>query len=143
MVKNLGTCFEAFDHIIEEHNLEKIKTVGDCYICAGGLKNGNNKQAVKVINAAKKMISFLNNFNDKQQKENKPQFNGRIGINTGPVVAGIVGIKKYAYDIWGDTVNIAARMEQSSEPGQINISGSTYAIVKDHFNCIYRGKNRG
>ncbi len=140
LVKNLGTCFEAFDHIIEKEKLEKIKTVGDCYICAGGLKNGNKQQAIQVIKAAKKMISFLNEFNKKQKKEKKPPFNGRIGINTGPVVAGIVGIKKYAYDIWGDTVNIAARMEQASEPGQINISGSTYEAVKSHFNCKYRGK---
>ncbi len=140
LVKNLSVCFEAFDNIIEEEKLEKIKTVGDCYICAGGLKSGIKEEAKNIINAAKKMLAFLEGFNKSQLKENSPPFVARIGVNTGPVVAGIVGIKKYAYDIWGDTVNIAARMEQASEGGRINISGSTYELVKKHFDCKYRGK---
>ena len=86
------------------------------------------------------MVKFLYQFNITQKNNNKPIFNGRIGINTGPVVAGIVGIKKYAYDIWGDTVNIAARMEQASKPGRINISENTYHLIKEEFKCEYRGK---
>jgi class 3 adenylate cyclase len=149
LVAYLGTCFEAYDRIITEHNLEKIKTVGDCYICAGVLQVDEEQwsaegvaaaNAVKVVNAAQQMLEFLEEFNRQQSKLGKPPFNARVGIHTGAVVAGIVGIKKYAYDIWGDTVNIAARMEQSSEAGRINISNSTYELVKDQFACIYRGK---
>ena len=140
LVRYLDIIFEKFDYIIEDKKLEKIKTVGDCYICAGGLKKGNENDAVNVVKAAQEMIAFLNTFNEKQHKNNKPPFAARIGINTGPVVAGIVGIKKYAYDIWGDTVNIAARMEQASEGGRINISGTTYDLVKDHFEFEHRGK---
>ena len=152
LVNYLGVCFEAYDRIITEHHLEKIKTVGDCYICAGGLTNeeGNqpkkedgrkaSEEAVRVVKAAQQMLVFLENFNANQLRTGKPAFHARIGIHTGAVVAGIVGIKKFAYDIWGDTVNIAARMEQSSEGGRINISGPTYELVKGHFACMYRGK---
>ena len=140
LVNFLGTIFEGFDLIIGERKLEKIKTVGDCYICAGGLKEKGQNQVGQVILAAQQMVKFLKEFNENQINENKPTFNGRIGINTGPVVAGIVGIKKYSYDIWGDTVNIAARMEQSSQPGRINVSGSTHNLIKNEFNCEYRGK---
>lgn len=140
LVKSLGICFEAFDKIIEEEKLEKIKTVGDCYICAGGINSPTKPSAINIINAGKKMVAFLEGFNRNQLAENKPAFNGRIGVNTGPVVAGIVGLKKFAYDIWGDTVNIAARMEQESEGGKINISESTYKLINDEFNCLHRGK---
>ncbi|MBI1227541.1 MAG: hypothetical protein GC192_20075 [Bacteroidetes bacterium] len=146
LVAYLGTCFEAYDRIITAHGLEKIKTVGDCYICAGGLTESGLASAnaafdaVSVIKAGQEMLIFLQNFNRKQEALGKPPFKARVGIHTGPVVAGIVGIKKYAYDIWGDTVNIAARMEQTSEAGRINISGSTYELVKEQFACIYRGK---
>ncbi len=150
LVNNLGTCFEAYDRIITQHGLEKIKTVGDCYICAGGLEPISPDKpkseitaadnAVRVVQAAQLMLAFLQEFNAHQADIGKPAFNARVGVHTGPVVAGIVGIKKYAYDIWGDTVNIAARMEQSSEGGQINISGPTYELVKSHFACTYRGK---
>ncbi|MEO1263151.1 MAG: adenylate/guanylate cyclase domain-containing protein [Bacteroidota bacterium] len=140
LVKNLGIIFEAFDRIIEKNQLEKIKTVGDCYICAGGLKNNHPNQAGIVVYAALEMISFLKEFNNNQSKRQQPLFEGRIGINTGPVVAGIVGIKKYAYDIWGDTVNLAARMEQASQTGKINISGSTFDLVKHEFEYEPRGK---
>ena len=140
LVKFLGTIFEGFDRIIGDNKLEKIKTVGDCYICAGGLKKDSKNQARQVILAAQEMVKFLYQFNITQKNNNKPIFNGRIGINTGPVVAGIVGIKKYAYDIWGDTVNIAARMEQASKPGRINISENTYHLIKEEFKCEYRGK---
>ena len=140
LVACLSECFGAFDKIMTEENLEKIKTVGDCYICAGGLKNKDDGNPVRVINTAIKMMQFLKEYNIAMVKKGKPEFVARIGINTGQVVAGIVGIKKYAYDIWGDTVNLAARMEQHSESGRINISESTYALVKNHFNCRDRGK---
>ena len=140
LVMNLGNIFENFDRIIEKRQLEKIKTVGDCYICAGGLKIQDMNQAVEVVYAALEMIAFLEEFNRQQSTNSQPLFEGRIGINTGPVVAGIVGLKKYAYDIWGDTVNIAARMEQASHIGKINISGSTFDLVKHEFVCDHRGK---
>ena len=140
LVADLDHCFKAFDQIIHEHGLEKIKTVGDCYVCAGGLNETNEGSAIKVIRAAHDMIEALRTFNISQAQAGKPAFEARIGIHTGPVVAGIVGIKKYAYDIWGDTVNIAARMEQSSEGGRINISEATYELVKAEFTCSYRGK---
>jgi class 3 adenylate cyclase len=144
LVANLNVCFEAFDHIVEAQTLEKIKTVGDCYICAAGLKTDSKRSAEDnanlVVRTAQQMLTFLSSFNEEQVAAGKPRFEARIGIHTGTVVAGIVGIKKYAYDIWGDTVNIAARMEQSSEGGRINISGYTYELVKNHFPCLYRGK---
>lgn len=135
LVEELNFYFTAFDHIIIKHGLEKIKTIGDAYMAVCGMPNEDNKHALKTINASIEIIEFVN-----QQKEKKGQFDIRIGINSGPVVAGIIGVKKFAYDIWGDTVNTAARMEQNSEAGKINISGSTYELVKDHFKCSYRGK---
>lgn len=140
LVADLDHCFKAFDRIIQLHGLEKIKTVGDCYVCAGGLNEANQGSAVKVVQAARDMIKALQSFNANQLATGKPAFEARIGIHTGPVVAGIVGIKKYAYDIWGDTVNIAARMEQSSEGGRINLSDTTYELVKNEFTCTHRGK---
>ncbi len=140
LVADLDHCFQAFDRIIHTHGLEKIKTVGDCYVCAGGLKGAEKGNADAVVRAALDMILALQSFNASQAAAGKPVFEARIGIHTGPVVAGIVGIKKYAYDIWGDTVNIAARMEQSSEGGRINLSEATYELVKDQFPCTYRGK---
>jgi class 3 adenylate cyclase len=125
---------------VEKYKIEKIKTIGDSYMCASGLPVLNYTHATDLVNAAMEIRNFI--LARKKEKEAKGEiaFELRIGINTGPVVAGIVGVKKYAYDIWGDTVNIAARMEQNSEAGKINISGSTYLLVKDKFNCVYRGK---
>lgn len=124
--------FTAFDAIIEKHGLEKIKTIGDAYLAVCGLPNETSDHAQRVINAAMDIQKHIN--------ESGETFQIRMGINSGPVVAGIVGVKKYAYDIWGDTVNTAARMEQHSEAGKINISGSTYELVKDEFVCEPRGK---
>ena len=140
LVNEINYCYSAFDNIITKHGIEKIKTIGDSYMCAGGLPVANKTNAEDTVKAALEIRDFVNNEKQKRQSENKPFFEIRIGCNTGPVVAGIVGIKKFAYDIWGDTVNIASRMESSGEPGKINISGSTYELVKNKFSCIHRGK---
>ncbi|MEO8146141.1 MAG: adenylate/guanylate cyclase domain-containing protein [Bacteroidia bacterium] len=140
LVAEIHYCFSAFDNIIQKYKIEKIKTIGDAYLCASGLPVSNHTHAEDMLNAAFEIRNFM--LGRKKEKEAKGEipFELRIGINTGSVVAGIVGIKKYAYDIWGDTVNLATRMEQNSEAGKINISGSTYELVKDKFKCEHRGK---
>ena len=140
LVAEIDFCFSGFDHIIHNYGIEKIKTVGDAYICAGGLPVLTYTHAKDTINAAIEIRDFMIARKIEKEKMGENPFELRIGIHTGPVVAGIVGVKKFAYDIWGDTVNIAARMESSSEAGKINISGTTYELVKDIFNCSYRGK---
>ena len=140
LVAELHTIFQAFDTIIQKHNIEKIKTIGDSYMAAGGLPAPNNTHAGDVVSAALEIQQFMLRHNNQRALENKPVFEARVGINSGPVVAGIVGIKKFAYDIWGDTVNLASRVESNGEPGKVNISGSTYELVKNNFKCIYRGK---
>ena len=145
LVKTIDHYFSAFDLIMEKYNLEKIKTVGDAYMAAGGLPFETEDHAHKMILAALEMADFV--AKAKEDDKTTAQFDIRIGINTGPVVAGVVGTKKFAYDIWGDAVNIASRMESNSNPGRINISEMTYNIVKSQFDCEYRGeiavKNRG
>jgi class 3 adenylate cyclase len=109
-------------------------------MCAGGLPVKNTTNAVDVVSAAMEIQEFMEKHLLQRKREGKEIFEIRIGVHSGSVVAGIVGIKKFAYDIWGDTVNIASRMESSGETGKVNISGSTYALVKDKFNCTHRGK---
>ncbi|MFN0275485.1 MAG: adenylate/guanylate cyclase domain-containing protein, partial [Chitinophagales bacterium] len=140
LVNEIHTCFKAFDTIISKHNIEKIKTIGDAYMCAGGLPVANTTNATDVMSAAIEIQQYMQQHLQQRKQEGKEPFEIRIGIHTGPVVAGIVGVKKFAYDIWGDTVNIASRMESSGVPGKINISGSTYNLVKGKYNCVYRGK---
>lgn len=144
LVDELDTCFKAFDGIITKYGIEKIKTIGDAYMAASGLPVADPQHAVKMVSAALEIVAFI-----KARKLQKGElaFDIRVGLHSGTVVAGIVGIKKFAYDIWGDAVNTAARMEQKSEPGKINISQTTYDLVKDRFVCTYRGeieaKNKG
>jgi adenylate cyclase len=140
LVKEIDYCFSEFDKIMQKYGIEKIKTIGDSYMCAGGLPAINNTHATDILNAAIEVRTFMLEYKKEKDAKGEPPFEVRIGINTGPVIAGIVGIKKFAYDIWGDTVNIASRMESSGEPGKINISGATHELVKDKFKCIYRGK---
>jgi class 3 adenylate cyclase len=140
LVKEIDFCFSAFDHIIQKYNIEKIKTIGDAYMCVGGLPIPSETHAQDVVNAAIEIRDFMDKHNLEKKLKGEHQFRIRIGIHTGSVVAGIVGVKKFAYDIWGDTVNIASRIESSGEPAKVNISGSTYEIVKNHFNFNYRGK---
>ena len=139
-MKEIDTYFSAFDQIMQKYGLEKIKTIGDAYISAGGLPEKNAATPFDVIDAAIAMQQKVESFKKERQSQNKPFFELRIGIHTGPVVAGVVGLKKFQYDIWGDTVNLAARMEQSGVAGKLNISQQTYEAVKSRFNCIHRGK---
>ncbi|MCB9044661.1 MAG: tetratricopeptide repeat protein [Chitinophagales bacterium] len=144
LVAELDTCFKAFDHIIDKYDIEKIKTVGDAYLAVSGLPLPNANHATEIIAAAIEIVAYT----EARKKElGERTFSVRVGINSGSVVAGIVGMKKFAYDIWSDTVNIAARMEQTGAPGRINISEDTYLLVKDQYICTYRGeiaaKNKG
>jgi adenylate cyclase len=138
LIDELHSCFKAFDEIADKYNIEKIKTIGDAYLAVAGLPTADPKHAENVIKAAKEITAFMENRLGKMGTERTFQI--RVGIHSGSVVAGIVGVKKFAYDIWGDTVNTAARMEQNSEAGKINISQTTYELVKDKFPCEYRGE---
>ncbi len=145
LVKTVSFYFSRFDEIIDKHGLEKIKTIGDAYMCAGGIHDNKEDHAQRMVSAALEIVEFVKET--KMNTTSELTFDIRIGINTGPVVAGVVGSRKFAYDIWGDTVNVASRMESMSESGRINISENTYKLIKQDFNCEARGeirvKNRG
>ena len=140
LVAEIDHCFSAFDEIIHKYKIEKIKTVGDAYICVGGMPVLTYTHATDIVRAAIEINEFMLLRKLEKEARREIPFQLRIGIHTGPLVAGIVGIKKFAFDIWGDTVNIAARMESSGEAGMINISETTKELVKDNFLCIARGK---
>ena len=139
MVHELDYCFRGFDYIISQYEVEKIKTIGDAYMCASGLLN-RKTIPFKIVKAALEMQEFLEDYKQEKIKKGEPYFEARIGVHTGPVVAGVVGVNKFAYDIWGDTVNIAARMEANCKEGEVNISNSTFQMIKYNFECQYRGK---
>jgi class 3 adenylate cyclase/lipopolysaccharide biosynthesis regulator YciM len=140
LVENLDFCFHAFDKIIDKYKIEKIKTIGDAYMCAGGIPVKNTSNPIDVVNAALEIREFMEQLKRKKEANGEDFWELRIGIHTGPVIAGVVGNKKFAYDIWGDAVNTASRMESSGIPGKVNISGQTYHLIKDEFNCTFRGK---
>ncbi len=144
LVDELHNCFKAFDNILDKYGIEKIKTVGDAYLAVSGLPLANPDHAANVVTAAREIRDFMLR---RKEQLGSGTFDMRIGIHSGSVVAGIVGVRKFAYDIWGDTVNTAARMEQQSDPGKINISQTTYELVQNKFACEYRGeivaKNKG
>jgi len=146
LVATVDLYFSKFDKIVEKYGLEKIKTIGDAYMCAGGVPFPLEDHATKIINAAIEMLAYVESAKMVTQDKGA-SFDIRIGINSGPLIAGVVGSKKFAYDIWGDTVNMASRMESCSETGKINISQSTYLLVKDKFQFEDRGilevKNKG
>ncbi len=140
LVDELDYYFRMFDDIIGKYKVEKIKTIGDAYLCVGGLPVPGACQPCDVVQAAIEIQEAVAKLARERASQRLPSFNFRIGIHTGPLVAGVVGARKFAYDIWGDTVNIACRMEQSGETGKINISQGTYDLIKDNYHCFYRGK---
>ena len=147
LIHTLDQFFGAFDEIAKHYRLERLKTIGDCYMCAGGLPDGNNTHPMDAALAALAMQAYVSRLNAQRAKLRMPAWEVRIGIHTGPVIAGIVGRQRFAYDVWGNAVNVAARMEQSGEAGRINISGATQTQIKTHFDCESRGqieaKNKG
>lgn len=139
LLDKLDQYFLEFDSIVEKYNIEKIKTIGDAYMCAGGIPEENHTNPVEVIVAAMEMQAYMKKMKEDSEGD-KDIWDLRIGVDTGPIIAGVIGRSKVTYDIWGTTVNMASRMEASGEPGKINITGNTFMLVKDFFICKYRGK---
>ena len=140
LISALDHYFKSFDDIIERAGLEKIKTIGDSYMCACGLPVANKVHAVKTVYAGLELQKFVTRENEMRKANGELLWDIRIGIHSGPVVAGVVGKVKFAYDIWGNTVNVASRMESTGEAGKVNISASTYELVKHKFDCEHRGR---
>ena len=140
LIEELNASFMAFDDIAENNQIEKIKTIGDSYMCAAGIPTTYEGHALNMVRAGLEMQAYILSNNQKREKLGLVAWELRIGIHVGPVVSGVVGKKKYAYDIWGNAVNVASRMESNGEPGRVNISAATYELVKDVYACSYRGK---
>ncbi|MCB0381693.1 MAG: adenylate/guanylate cyclase domain-containing protein, partial [Flavobacteriales bacterium] len=126
LVKELNTCFAKFDEISKNNTLEKIKTIGDAYMAAGGIPEINETNPIDAVKAGLEIVEFMKEFNREKKELGLPEWDIRVGINTGHIVAGVIGKHKYSYDIWGDAVNVASRMESSGEPSKVNISENTY-----------------
>jgi adenylate cyclase len=140
LVDVLNDCFVAFDEIADRFNVEKIKTIGDSYMCAAGIPTPDPDHAFNIVKAGLAIQQWVINNNNQRKEKGLVPWDIRVGIHSGPVVAGVVGKKKYAYDIWGSTVNIASRMESNGEPGHVNISSAVYELIKDRYACKHRGK---
>ncbi|HYD22529.1 MAG TPA: adenylate/guanylate cyclase domain-containing protein [Flavipsychrobacter sp.] len=143
LIGELAKCFETFDDIISRHGLEKIKTIGDAYMCVGGIsreRGGAAYSAERSVLAAMEMAQYIRDVRTQKLNDGKAYWDVRIGVHTGDVVAGIVGKRKFVFDIWGDAVNVANRLQTCSEEGRVNISDTTYKLVKDYFLCSPRGK---
>ncbi len=140
LIEELSVFFNYFDTVVKKHTLEKLKTIGDSYMLAGGLPEPNTTHAIDCVLVGLDIQGFVSAHHAERQTTGKPTLDMRVGIHTGSVVAGVIGKEKFSYDIWGDTVNLASRMESSGEPGKINISQDTYRCVKDFFDCAPRGK---
>ena len=136
LVKELNDIFGRFDEIVEEARVEKIGTIGDAYLAVCGLEEEKSEHAINCITAAQQMLSYL----EERNRKHEIKWRMRVGIHSGPIVTGVVGKKKFKYDLFGDAINTASRMESSGEPGKINISGPTFQLVKDDIDCEYRGK---
>ena len=140
LVEELDGCFTQFDEIANRHGLEKLKTIGDAYMCCGGIPDMNYTHAVDACLAGLEFQAFMNQMRSLKSELALPFWRLRLGAHTGPVTTGVVGKSKFAYDIWGDTVNTASRCESSGESGRVNISGDTYRLVGEFFECEHRGK---
>lgn len=147
LVEELDRCFSSFDSIMEKYGLEKLKTIGDSYMCAGGIPKQNLTHAIDCALAALEIQEFMKKMKKEKETEMSSYWELRLGIHSGSLVAGVIGKKKFTYDVWGDTVNTASRMESSGTPGRVNISETTYKLVQEFFDCEYRGriqaKNKG
>ncbi len=147
LVHELDEVFSRFDRVMDKYGLEKLKTIGDSYMYAGGVPVSSNTHEIDAVLGALEIQSFVEQVNEEKVRHGRLVFEIRIGINTGPLMAGVVGEKKFVYDVWGDSVNLASRMESSCEKGRVNISESTYLRIKDFFETEARGqimaKNKG
>jgi class 3 adenylate cyclase len=140
LISELDYCFSKFDSLMEKYNLEKLKTIGDSYMCVGGIPKSNKTHAIDCVLAALGMQAIMEDWRAMKIQNGEKFWTIRIGIHSGPLIAGVIGQKKFAYDVWGDTVNLASRMESSGLAQRVNISGDTYNFVQDFFDCEYRGK---
>lgn len=140
LVEEINSCFKAFDEICERYQIEKIKTIGDAYMAAGGLPVPSDSAVERTVFAALEMQEFAKARFAERQEKGLFSFEMRVGINTGPIVAGIVGVKKFQYDIWGDTVNTASRIEGAGSAGRVNIAESTYLLVKDNASLTFESR---
>lgn len=140
LVNTLDNYFASFDKIIRKYSLEKIKTIGDAYMCVAGVPEKKKENPVLAVLAAYEINLLMENLHEKNKKSGKKSWYLRIGLHSGPLVAGVIGKSKFAYDVWGDTVNTAARICSSAEPGRVNISAATYQHIKNYFDCTFRGE---
>lgn len=140
LVRSLDEHFRMFDEVMDKYRIEKIKTIGDAYMAAGGIPTRTVTNPLSVVAAGLEMIARLQKLNKEKELRGEKAWQLRLGIHTGSVISGVVGKNKFAFDIWGDAVNTAARMESSGEVMKVNVSGSTYELIKDHFECTSRGK---
>ncbi|PJZ69721.1 guanylate cyclase [Leptospira perolatii] len=140
LVQELDACFREFDSVTEQFGLEKLKTIGDAYMCAGGVPSYRGSHAVDSILAAMKIIRNLEKISGRTRTAKSHTWQVRIGIHSGPLVAGVIGARKFSYDVWGDTVNLASRLETASEPGKVNVSKDVVKLAEPFFRFRSRGK---